>query len=886
MRLLTSVAMRVRMLFGRRKAARELEAELGDHLEREVAENLASGMNARDARAAALRRFGNPALLRDQVRSTWNWFAVESLVRDVRIGFRTLLRTPGFAAISVLVMALGIGANIALFAVVHGVLLKPLPFVHPERLVALYQADRNNAKASRGNPVDAASFFEWQKASTGLEQMAMVSPFQCYDVSAEGGKLPERIDAGWCSWNFFSLLGVQPALGRTFAASDDNPGAPATVILSAPFWRRRFASDPAIVGKTIWLDARPYTIIGVLPSSFVYVGGFGGNTDQVWTPISHEAPPSLMRTFEDHEMVVIGRLKPGATVESVVSQLQAVQQQIKNQHPRPAVRNSVSGRPMLDDAIENYKTPLYALLAATGCVLLIACMNVAGLLIARTAARGKEMAIRSALGGGRLRLLRERLVESVLISIAGGAAGIALAWGALQFLVNIRADMNRVESIRIDGIVVLFTFAAVAACALFSGLVAALSSNSKQLLGALQEASRANRGSHQRARLRKTLLVIEVGLTVVLLAGAGLLLKSYQRLIATDLGVPIDNTLTMYVSAPEARYKTPVEQVAFLEQLITRVRALPGVEAAGLVSTAPGEGWGGDFLSRIVEHAAQPDQIVDMQVRAADPGYFAAAKVPLLRGRIFASDERLARDHVVVLSRLAVQKLFPNDEDPIGKHLRVDFTGEVYEIVGVVGDTRWDIHQPIKPQLYYPIYGGYSSATIFVRSSHNVEGLAMPIEGIVGQIDRDLPVSGVMTLRDAISKSTLDSAFDSLLVLGFAVIALILAAAGLYGVLAYLVTQRTGEIGIRMALGAPRKQVIRLMLLDGLRPALFGLGLGLAASLAVGRLIASMLYNTSPYDSGILAAVAATLSIVAGAACILPAWRASRVDPMQALRTE
>ncbi|UWZ86695.1 ABC transporter permease [Occallatibacter riparius] len=884
MRWLSRLGVQFRMLFSRNRAHRELDAELRDHLDRQIAENTARGMSDESARAAALRTFGNPALLRDQAHDTWNWAAAESLLHDVRIGCRTLLRTPGFTVIAILVMALGIGANVALFTIVRGVLLKPLPYSDPERLVTLYERS-----ASEGlgmfNPVAAGSFSEWQRAATGVEQMALVSPFQNYNVSAEGGKLPERIDAGFCSWNLFSLLGVQPALGRTFAEADDEHSAQSTVMLSDAFWRRRYAGDPAIVGKTIWLDAKPYTVVGVLPASFLFNSAFGGNTVQVWTPVGHEFPEALLKAYDDHEGIVMARLKPGVTLQSVLAQLGAVQAQIKKEHAAGGVNGAVNGRSMLDDAVHDYKTPLYALLAATGCVLLIACMNVASLLIARTAARGKEMAIRTALGGGRMRLMRERLTESLLISVMAGAVGIGISWAALQLLVKMRPDMNRVESIRIDGGVALFTIAAIASCALFAGLISALGADGKRLLSALQESSRANRGSHQRATLRRVLLVLEVSLTVVLLAGAGLLLKSYQRLRTTDLGIPINNALRLHVSLPESRYKEEVQQVAFFEQLIAGVRALPGVEAAGLVSTAPGQGWGGDSLADTLEQPRRQEDLLDIHRRAADPGYFAAAQIPLLRGRIFTSDERLSRSDVALISLSTAQQLFPG-QDPIGKHLHFGYNKDVYEIIGVVGDVRWDIHEPPKPTMYMPLYGhDWTGATIFVRG-RNVESLAMPIENVVGRLDRDLPVSNVMTFRESIAKSTIDSQFDSLLILSFAVIALILAGAGLYGVLAYLVTQRTGEIGIRMALGAPRKQVMRLMLLDGLRPALIGLVLGLAGSAATGRLIASMLFDTKPLDAGIYTAVAATLLVVAGIACMLPAWRASRIDPMQALRTE
>lgn len=890
MRLLLELAMRVRMMFGRERAASRLDDELRFHLERQIAENISAGMRPEEARLAALRTFGNPALLRDRTRDTWSWAALESLLRDLRFGARTLRRSPGFAAIAILVMSLGIGANVALFTVVRSVLLKPLPYRDPGQLVLVYEADGDHPHPHPWLPVDAGSFWEWQRATQSVAQMAMVSPFQDYNVSAEGGKLPEKIDAAWCTWNFFEMLGVRPTLGRSFTSDDDRPGAAATAVLTATFWKRRYGGDPAIVGKTIWLDAKPYTIVGVLPSSFLYSGSFGGNTVQVWTPVNHEAPPYLLHTFEDHEFLVVARLHPGVSLAALTSQLNALQKQIKIAHAGPAVHNGAIGRTMLDDAVHDYETPLYALLAATGCLLLIACMNVASLLVARIAARSKEMAIRTALGGGQLRLLREQLMESLLLSAGGGALGLLLAWSTLQWLVHARNDMNRVEAIQIDGAVAAFTVGIVALCALFSGVISAMSSGSKHILATLQESSRAQSPGRARAGLRKVLLMMEVGLTVVLLVGAGLLLKSFQQLRATDIGVPADNVLTMHISLPDVRYKDQAQQIGFFEQLIARVRALPGVQAAGLVSSAPGEGWGGDHLMRVVEHPPLPaGQGFDFMVRGAEPGYFAAIQLPLLRGRTFTQDERMERAKVAVISEGAAKQFFPG-EDPIGKHLKGlddDSDSNVYEVIGVVGDTRWNVNQPPMAMLYWPMYGnGYSVATIVIRSTRDVESLALPVQKLIGQLDPDLPISNAMTLREAIGKSTIDSEFDSILVLGFAVIALVLAATGLYGVLAYLVTQRTGEIGIRIALGAKREQVLRLMLLDGLRPALFGLALGLAGSFFAVKQIKSMLYETEPLDPIVFAAVAGTLLAVAALACVVPAWRASRLNPMEALRTE
>ena len=864
----------------------DLERELRSDLELEEEEQRERGLPPEEARYAARRAFGNPTLIREQTRAVWSWNRLESLARDLRYGLRSLRRTPGFTVIAIIVMALGIGANVALFTVVRSVLLRPLPYHDPGRLVSIYQADQRpgHPEWSPWLPIDAGSMYDWQRAARGMADMAFISAWQQYNVSAEGGKLPEKVDAGWCSSNFFPLLGVEPMLGRVFSTSDDRPGAPATAVLSFSFWKLRYGGDSAIVGRNIWLNAKPYTIIGVLPESFSYSSKMISTPIQLWTPLLHEAPPSLLTTYEDHEFLVSARLLGGTTLPVLVERLRAVQKQIVAAHPKPSVRNSIAGMSMLDDAVFGYKTPLYALLAATGCVLLIACMNVAGLLIARTAARARDQAIRAALGGGRLRLLRERLIESTILSVSAGALGLLLAWAAVQWLMHTRQDMHRVQAIHADGVVLAFALDAIALCTLFSGLIAAASAANRQILSVLHESSRTQSPGRAKSTLRRTLLIVEVALTVVLLVGAGLLLKSYQHLRNVDLGVPVDNVLTMHVALPEARYNKPEQWVDFFETLIGRVRAAPGVQSAGLVSKAPGEGWGGDELMTVVEHTGT--QPVDMMVRGAEPGYFHAIGIPLLSGRFFRTDERLDRADVAVISLAAAKTFFPH-EDPIGKHLKSEFSGQVFRVVGVAGDTRWFASVPPQPTLFCPLYGnGYGGATIVVRSAHDVTSLAIPIQKIVGQLDPDLPVSDVMTLREAIGKTTIDSQFDAILVVAFAIIAMVLAAAGLYGVLAYLVTQRTGEIGIRIALGAQRGRVLRLMLLDGLWPAFIGITTGLIASGAIVRLIRSMLYETQPLDPAVFAAVAALLLLVASAACLAPAWRAARIDPIRALRTE
>jgi|SRR5579862_7228000 len=864
-----------------KKRDADLERELRSDLELEEDEQREAGISEGDARYAALRAFGNPDLIREQTGAVWSWNWLESFARDLRFSLRALRRTPSFAVIAILVMALGIGANVALFTVVRGVLLKPLPFDDPDRLVMLYEAGLPENNTAGFNVVSGGIYAEWKNQNRSYSSLALAKEIRV-GLSGSGGQLPEKLYSALFSSNMLRTLGVQPALGRDFTQADDSPAASGTVLLSWGLWKRRFGGDPAILNQTIDLDAVPYTVIAVMPAWF----DFPDPSTQLWTTIYHDKPKDEMISFSNHQFRVVGRLKPGVNAAQGVADLSVISQRVHNAHlNEPFIFQSARSRPLLEHIVGEIKKPLFVLLEATCCLLLIACLNVANLLVARAAARRKELAIRTALGGGWLRLMRERLMESLLLSAAGGALGLLLAFAAVQWLMRTRQDMSRVESIHIDGVVAAFTVGVIVVCALFSGLIAAFTSSDKRILGTLHEASRSVSGGGARPTLRKVLLTLEVGLTVILLIGAGLLLKSYERLRSADMACLTQDVLTMHLGIPDARYPTPAQRANFYDTLLDRVRALPGVDAAGFATVVPGQGYHMDWTFTIVEHPPLPQGAGQFALsRWADPKYFHAMGIPILRGRTFDASKRLDAANEVVISQSFASQYFPG-EDPLGRHLRV--RGKDAVIVGIVGDTRYEIGEPPKPVQYYPLDAGVETVgTLVIRSSHNPEQFALPVQRIVSEMDRDLSVSDVLTMNQLLGQSTLDQSFNAALLVAFATLSLVLAAVGLFGLMSYIAVQRTTEIGIRVALGAKREQVMRKMLLDGMRPALFGLVVGLAGSLEAGQLMRDLLYEIKPLDPAVYAVVAGTLLAVAALACLVPAWRASRLDPMPALRAE
>ena len=878
-------------IFRRKRSDLELKNEIEFFLAEEAADNEARGMSRDEARRQALLKLGNAQKVRESLWVQNSPQPLSRIGREARYALRTLSRTPGFSIIAVAVMALCIGAATSLFTIVRSVLLRPLPFRDPGRVVVVHEHHRGSETTDSDfnyNPVSPADFYDWRAKTHGFEDMAIMRYFG-YNLTGERNELPEAVSAVAASWNLFPLLGVHPALGRSFNESEDQRGS-TEVMLTWSVFQRRFAGDATIVGRQIHLDGRPFTVVGVLPSWFTYPSA----TVQLWVPYKTDASEEMLQHHDWHQSTVIARLRPDVSLAGAIAQVGALQYQLHLQYPHDPVNEDVVSRSLNEDLAGNVKKPLRMMLWAVGCMLLIGCLNLSNLLVARGAARQKEAAIRTALGAQRATLIREQLTESVLICTVGGVGGILLSVLATQFLAHAWKDLPSAQSIHLDGPVIVFACLLMFLAALIAGLLPALSTTGKSMMKALQTSTRTGSSSLSRTALRKSLLTAEIGITVVLLVAAGLLLKSFLRLRSADVGCITGNTLTLQFSLPDKKYDKPEKVNAFNETLLEQVRAIPGVRAAALGSTLPAEGYWGDFVFTVKEHPPlKPgEEMPDALMRWADPGFFSALGIPLVSGRFFSNDERGARSYKVIVSRQLVRQYFPGD-DPIGKHLHVPAhfhdgaPNDVdYEVVGVVGDTLYQVGQEPKAAMYFPILEGFPGGALAVRTASDPLEFSVPVQKVIASLDPELPVSDVLTMDQVIGESLVNANLTAKLVLAFAILSLLLASVGLYGVLSYLATQRTTELGIRMALGAPRDQLLRLMLIDGLSPALFGLGLGLLLSMVTTRIFQSMLFGTRPLDPVVLSGVIGTLLLVAILACLAPAWRASRLDPMQALRTE
>jgi putative ABC transport system permease protein len=800
---------------------------------------------------------------------------METLSQDVRYGLRMLLKNPGFTAVAVIVLALGIGATVAIFSVVNTVLLRPLPYDEPDRLMVLRETKLPQFPEFSVSP---GNFLDWQKQNTVFDKLAAIQG-AAFNISGDGE--PERFRGARISAGLFEMLGVKPAQGRAFLDEEDQPGRNNVVILSQGLWNRRFGGDTNIVGQAITLNATSYTVIGVMPSGF----SIPDRDTDLWTPVAFSAQQAQQHGA--HYISVLGRLKPGVTVDQAQTEMSGIAERIAEQYPNSNAGWNVKISPMLEYDVRDMKSVLLFLLGAVTLVLLIACANVANLLLARATARQKEVAIRTALGASRWRIARQLLTESVLLSLVGGGVGLLLAWWGTGLLLALAPeDLPRVKDVALDNRVLGFTLLVTLLTGLIFGLVPAMQASRPNMNETLKEGGRGSTGGHH--RVRSSLVVSEVALALLLLVCAGLMIRSFLRLQQVNPGFNPNNALAIAVSLPGKKYPEGDQQAAFFTQLIEKVQALPGVQAVGVTQSLPIQS---DYVLGFNIQGRPPDapgEDVSTNYYAVSPDYFKAMGIPLLRGRLFTEQDRKDAPRVALINETMAKKYFP-DEDPIGKHINVTNGPERFrEIVGIVSDVKqYGLDQPTTAQTYEPfLQTPFSGMTLVVRTEGNPTSLSAAIRGQVLAVDKDQPVSRIRPLDQIISDSVSKQRFSMTLLGVFAVLALLLAAVGLYGVMSYAVTQRTHEIGIRMALGANARDVLRLIIGHGMKLALIGVAIGLIASLILTRVMASFLFGVSATDPVTFIAISVVLSGVALAACFVPARRALKVDPMVALRYE
>jgi predicted permease len=869
----------------RKRMLEGLEQDIRDHIEKETEDNLERGMSGEEARRAAMRKFGNVTRLKEETWEVWSFVWLEQLLQDTRLGLRRLRRSPGFTVIAILTLALGIGASTSIFSVVNAVLLAHLPYQDPGRLALVW-----GTNAHRGLdiiPVSPGDYFEWKRRNTAFQDIAA-----SYDneVTLTGIGNPQFLIGYDFSANYFSILGVSPELGRTFNAEEDRPGGPKVVILSDKLWRGTFLADPGIPGKTITLDGEPYRVIGVMPRSFDYPPGV-----QLWMPIA--LPDSAAGDYERRYIRVMGRLKPGVSDEQAQAQMTALARQMDAEHPTTDAGNGVKITPLRRQLAGDIQTPLLVLLGAVGFVLLIACANVASLLLARATTRHKEIAACAALGASRARLLRQFLTESLMLSLAGGALGIALALWCTSFLVSIfpndiaNLSIPRVESIPINMPVLCFALAATVLTGLLFGVAPAMQSAGANAADILKESSRGATPGSRSARLRRVLVVAEIALSLVLLAGAGLLIESFERVARGSLGFQPDRVLGMEVFLAPNRYppNQPDKQRAFVRDVLRRMKSLPGVLSAGATSTLPLSGFWGetDFLveGRLLP---KPGEAPTADNRFVTPGYFSTMRVALVGGRDFTDADRDGGRQVAIVDETLARQFLGGAA--VGKRLNLGTAErpEWWDVVGVVDNVKaFGLERPDLPTLYRPLaQHPWGLLAFTIRTAGDPTALLKSAEQAVWDLDKDQPIFRALPMSTFAVQSVALRRVSTLLLAGFATLALVLAGVGIYGVMAYAVARRTHEIGTRMALGAQPRDVLRLVLGQGARLTILGVGIGVVAALVLTRFMASILFGVSASDPLTFAAVVILLTVIALAACYIPAHRAMHIDPMVALRYE
>ncbi|HEX6322257.1 MAG TPA: ABC transporter permease [Vicinamibacterales bacterium] len=796
------------------------------------------------------------------------------LVSDMRYALRQLIKTPGFTLVAILTLAFGIGATSAIFSVVNSVLLRPLPFPEPERLVRVHETVPQYGRFS----VAPATFFDWRSQNTVFERMAAYgSSSATFDFPAG----PERLTGTIVTWDLFDLLGVPPAHGRGFREDEDLPGRNDVIVISHGTWQSRFGGSPDVLGRPTSVNGTPVTIVGVMPPGFA----FPGRTVEFWRPMAiNQATASR----GGHFLAAIARLKPGVPIERAQAEIKAISERLATEYPQNSAGESAEALLLHDQIVGPIRPMLLTLLAAVAVVVLIACANVANLLLVRASVREKEIAIRAAMGAGTRRLARQMLTESLVLAAAGGALGLLLAYLAITPIQTLSAgSIPRAAEIALDARVLAFAFGLTLTTGVLFGLAPAWQASRAGLGAVLKEGGRSSSTSGGRW-VRSALLVGEVALSLMLLVGAALLLRSFTNLTSVDPGFDADRVLAFQVALPPAAYPEDHNRAAFFDTLLGKLGASHGVEAVGMVQSLPISG--GYVLSFEIQGRppAQPGEEPSANFRSISPGYFRAMGIPLIRGRAFTERDTATSPMVAVIDEAFARRHFPN-EDPIGRGLDIgNGTEGFYEIVGVVGDVRYEgLDTTADPSMYVPYKQDvFSSMWMLARTPGDPAAAAGAARQALREIDRGLPAYSMRPLAGVVDESVAERRFSMLLLGLFALVALFLAAVGLYGVVSYTVGQRTQEIGLRMAIGAAPSQVLRMVVGGGMKLAIIGVVVGIAASLALASLVASLLFGVTPFDPISYAATAAVLLAVAALACFVPARRAMRVDPIIALRQE
>jgi predicted permease len=852
----------------------DLEREIRDHLELEAEERGGS-------LSAARRAFGNATLIKEDVRAVWTWTAFERFMQDLRYGLRLFRRSPGFSIVAVLTLALGIGANTAIFSVVNGVLLRPLPFPKPDRLVRLWESVP--AKGVANNVVEPFNFIDWRARSRSFEGMAAIMDST---MNLTGVGEPLALPGLGVTPEFFSILGVPPLYGRGFLTEEGVPGANGAVVLGYGVWQSHFGGNRGILGTKIVVNGAPSTVVGIMPPGF----SLPKYRAELWFPLP------LTRTKEwqgGRFLGVVARMKAGVTIQQAQDEMTGIGKQLSEERPFNNKGWNVAVVPALADATEGVRLPLLVLLGAVGFVLLIACANVANLLLMRASGRLREVAIRAALGAGKRRILQQLLSESLLLAIAGWAAGLLFGAWALKGLLAIiprNTPLPRMDSVHLDGRVFTFAFAIAVLTAVIFGLVPALHVSRLELQDALKQgSSRAGLGRNR--AVRKAFVVTEIGLALLLLVGAGLMLRSFARLISVQPGFEPERVLTMNVFLSPARftYSDKRSRSQYIEQILTEVRGVPGVRAAGSIHMLPLTGRvSGSCFGRVSEPPPSPASSPSADFLVISPGYFQAMATPMLSGRAFGEQDHFGSPSAIVINDAFSKRVFPG-ENPIGKRLNLCWTiPNPAEIVGVVANARQkELANAPQPTIFVanaqaPMY----FATLVARAASDPRQIARSIESAVHRVNPEQAISDVQTMDEVFSNSVAQPRFQLVLLAVFAGIAVVLAGVGVYGVVSYSVTQRTQEIGVRVALGARRSDVAGLVMREGLLLAVMGLAAGLAGAFALTRLLETLLFEVTPTDPATLVSVSVLLLLLTLVAIVVPVRRAMKVDPMVALRYE